>query len=292
MPIGGTRAWPLAALAALAVSAGHARPPADDARGAWMLALGVQVEEGDADSELASLDFGIAKRTWLTLAAARSSSPADRADITADALVLGVDHRFAAVGFALEAERWGDSGVLETQDFSGSVYVDRDRWRLGLGYETRDIDIPVSLTGPLGNTLRRTVSVSSDSVAVDARVSFGPATRLYLSLAEHDYERNLHVLPRIERLNLLSTSTLTLANAFLDRERSLAVERDFRATTLNVRFATDRSAVDDSELDTLEAAVLFPVGARVELEINVGRGRSDFFDAGSFGGLTLLVYGS
>ena len=43
--------------------------------------------------------------------------------------------------------------------------------------------------------------------------------QLYLGLAEHDYERNLNVLPRIDSLNLLSTSTLTLANSFLDHER-------------------------------------------------------------------------
>lgn len=272
--------------------AGHAQSGAgDDVRGAWMLGLGAQVDEDDADSVLGTLDFGVGASTWLTLAAGRSSSPADRADVEADALLIGVDHRFDTLGFTFEAERWGDSDTLETRDLEASIYFDRERWRVSLGYETRDIEIPFTLTGPLGGTLRRTAEVAADSVSIDARVTVGEAWRLYFGLAEHDYERDLHVLPRIQSLNLLSTSTLTLANGFLDHERSLAVERELGRTTLNVRVATDRSAIDGSKLETVEAAVLFPVGARVDLEVNLGRGRSDFFDAGVFGGLTFLLYG-
>jgi hypothetical protein len=284
--------WPLVVTAGLAAApAGAQSIPAADVRGAWMLGLGAQVDEDDADAVLGTVYVGVGAATWVTFAAGRSSSPADRADIEADTLVLGLDHRFDAVGFTLEAERWGDSDVLETKDLGGSVYFERERWRIGVGYETRDIEIPFTLTGPLGGTLRRTAEVSASSYSVDARVALGEAWTMYFGLAEHDYERNLRVLPRIQSLNLLSTSTLTLANSFIDHERSLAVDRELGATTLNVRLATDRSAIDDSKLETVEAAVLFPVGGRVDLEVSLGRGRSDFFDAGLFGGLTFLLYG-
>lgn len=287
-----TFGWPLALSAALAAAAAHGQSiPAGDARGAWMLGLGAQVDEDDADAVLGTLYVGVGPTTWLTFGAGRSSSPADRADIEADTLLIGVDHRFDTVGFTLEAERWGDSGVLETTDLEASIYFENERWRVGVAYETRDIEIPFTLIGPLGGTLHRTADVSADGVTVSARVGIGDAWNLYLGLTKHDYERDLHVLPRIQSLNLLSASTLTLANSFLDRERSLAVERELGLTTLNVRVATDRSAIDDSKLETVEAAVLFPVGARVDLEVSVGRGRSDFFDAGVFGGLTFLLYG-
>ncbi len=185
----------------------------------------------------------------------------------------------------------GDTSALETQDWSGSVYFDRDRWRIGLGYETRDIEVPFTLTGPLGGTLRRTAEISGDSFSFDARVALAQRWRLYLGLAEHDYERDLNLLPRIATLSLLSTSTLTLANSFLDHERYVAVERSFGAVSLNVRLATDRSAIDDSKFDTREVAVLFPIGTRVDLEVNVGSGRSEFFDAGVYGGVLFLIYG-
>jgi hypothetical protein len=281
----------LAAYVLGAAAADGQAPRTDDARGGWMLGLGAQADEEDGDSWLGTLSVGVGARTWVTLAAGRSSSPADRADIEADALTVGVDHRFDGVGFTLEAERWGDSGALETEDLGGSVYFDRERWRIGFGYEMRDIEIPFTFTGPLGGMVRRTADVAADSISVDARVAVGERWRLYVELVEHDYERNLNVLPRIDSLNLLSASTLTLANSFLDHERSLAVERELGRVLLNVRVATDRSAIDTSKFDTVEAAALFPVGGRVDLEINLGRGRSDFFDAGLYGGLLFLVYG-
>ena len=46
-----------------------------------------------------------------------------------------------------------------------------------------------------------------------------------------------------------------------------------------------------AELDTIEAAVLFPIGRRLDLEVNLGHGASDFFQAGMYGGLLLVVYG-
>jgi hypothetical protein len=98
-------------------------------------------------------------------------------------------------------------------------------------------------------------------------------------------------LPRIQSINLLSTSTLTLANSFLDEQRYVAVEREIGSTLLNVRATTDRSAIDGSKFETLEAAVLFPLGGRVDLEVNVGNGRSELFDSGLYGGLLFLVYG-
>jgi hypothetical protein len=266
-------------------------PRTDDARGGWMLGLGAQADENDGDSMLGTLFVGVGSSTWLTFAAGRSASPADRADIEADSLSIGVDHKLARVGFTLDAERWGDSGALETEDLGGSVYFDRERWRIGLGYETRDIEIPFTLTGPLGGTQRRTVDVSADSVSVDARLAVAEHWQLYFALAEHDYQRNLNVLPRIDSLNLLSTSTLTLANGFLDHERSVAVERELGEVLLNVRVATDRSAIDDSKFETVEAAVLFPIGSRVDLEVSLGSGRSEFFDSGLYGGLLFLVYG-
>jgi hypothetical protein len=59
---------------------------------------------------------------------------------------------------------------------------------------------------------------------------------------------------------------------------------------LNLRAATDRSAIDDSRLDTFDAALLLPIGRRADLEVNVGHGRSDLFESGLYGGLLFLVY--
>jgi hypothetical protein len=284
---------PIAAATALTggLAAAQPRAAADGVKGSWMLGLGAQVDEDENDSALATFSVGVGSATWLTFAAGRSSSPVDRADIEANALVIGLDHRLPKVGFTLEAERWGDSGVLETQDYAGSVYFDRETWRIALGYETRNIDIPFTVTGPLGNTFQRTFHTGADSFSFDARVGLGEHWRLFFGIAEYDYERNLNAVPRLDSLNMLSTSVLTLANSFVDHERSLGAEREIGRTLFTMRFATDRSALDDSKFDTYDVALLVPLGRRVDLEINVGSGRSDFVDAGRYGGLLLLVYG-
>lgn len=281
----------LVASLAFAATAAEAQSPAPSAAGSWMLGVGGQVDEHGNDGLMGTINVGVARSTWLSFAAGRSTSPADRADIEADTLVLGFDHRFDRVGFTLEAERWGDSGVLETEDLAGSVYFANERWRLAFGYKTRDIEIPFTLTGPFGGTLVRTAEVGAESYAVNARVGLGERWQLYFGLADYDYERDLAVLPRIDALNLLSSSTLTLANSFLEQERSIGVERAIGRGLLTVGYTTDRSAVDGSELETFDVAALIPLGTRVDLEVNLGTGRSDFFDAGTYGGLLFLVYG-
>jgi len=286
--------WPLALTAALApVLAGHAQStPSDKNRAGWMLGLNAQADEHDAHSLYATSYVGVGSRTWLSFAAGKSSSPLESTDIEASTILLGVDHRFDKVGFTLEAEQWGDSGELETTDFSGSVYFDRERWRIGFGYQHRNIEIPFTVTGPLGRTFSRTVDLGADGLSFDANVAIQERWRLYLGLEQFDYERDLAVLPRIAALNFLSASTLTLANSFLDHDQFIAVERDVgRATLLSLHLAKDRSAIDDAELETIEGAVLFPIGRRVDLEVNFGHGGSEFFESGYYGGLLLLIYG-
>jgi hypothetical protein len=273
--------------------AGHAQSTLpDEERAGWMLGLSAQADEHHAHSLHATSYVGVGSRTWLTFAAGKSSSPIENGDIEASTLLVGVDHRFDKVGFTLEAERWGDSGELETTDFAGTVYFDRDRWRIGFGYEHRNIEIPFTVTGPLGGTFGRTVDLGADGLSFDANVALADRWRLYVGLEEFDYERNLAVLPRIASFNLLSASTLTLANSFLDHDRFIAVERAFaEATLLSLRVARDSSAIDGAALDTIETAVLFPIGGRVDLEVNLGHGSSDFFEDGYYGGLSFLIYG-
>lgn len=281
----------LAVIVALAAATAAAQSPErPDSKGTWLLGLGGQADEHSNQSLLGTFDLGVGRSTWLSFAAGHSSSPADFADIEADTLSIGVDHRFEHVGFRLAYEEWGDSGVLETEDLGGVVYFDRARWRIGLGYETRDIEIPFTVTGPLGRQIDREVDVEGERYGLDARVALADRWTLYLGMAEYDYSRNLAAIPRIESLNLLSSSTLTLANSFVDRDRSLGVERRFGRVALNVRYATDRSAVDDSEFETFDAAVMFPLGWRADLEINLGHGRSEFFETGLYGGLFFLIY--
>jgi hypothetical protein len=272
-------------------AAQDARPSLEPTTGTWMLGLAAESDENSNNSMLATVNWGVTKATWLNFTASCSNSSSNRADVTADSIVVGVDHRFEAIGIAFDAEHWGDAGVLETQDYRGSLYVDRERFRVAVTYEDRSIDIPFTITGPLGRQFSRTVNVPAHGVALDARVVPAALWTIYFSAGEYDFERDLSVLPRIDRFNLLSTSTLTLANSFVDRVRMIGMQREFGAVAFNLSFMRDRSAIDGSILDTTSASVLFPVGRRFDLEVQIGDGRSDLFGTGLYAGLSFLVYG-
>jgi hypothetical protein len=291
-----TRIAACAVVAALSSHAGlgvaqDARPVLEPTAGTWMLGLAAEGDENSNNSLLANVNWGVTPSTWLNFTTSRSTSSTNRADVKADSIVVGVDHRFESVGIAFNAEDWGEHGVLETRDYRGSVYVDRERFRVAVTYEDRSIDIPFTVTGPLGRQFSRTVNVPAHGVALDARVTPTALWTIYLSAGDYDFERDLSALPRIGRFNLLSTSTLTLANSFVDRVRMIGMEREFGAVAFNLSFMRDRSAVDGSILDTTSAAVLFPVGRRFDLEVQVGDGRSDLFGTGLYAGLSFLVYG-
>ncbi len=279
-----------AALVAPLGAAQDAAPEPTSGR-TWVVGLAGQIDEDSNDSLLATFNWGVTPATWLAFTAGRSSSPPDRADVSADTLAASVDHRFGKVGVSFEFERWGDPAALETEDLRAGVYFQQPRFRLGLALEDRDIELPFTVTGPFGRTISRTANLSADGVEVLARVEPAPRWQLYFRAVEYDYERDLALLPRIERLNLLSASTLTLANSFVDYARMVGVERDFGRVLLNVSYTRDQSALDGSKFETFDAALLFPISRRLDLEVNLGNGRSEFLGSGLYAGVLLLIYG-
>jgi hypothetical protein len=279
----------LTMLAPLFLSAvAYAQAPVREPAGDWMLGVAGQVDDESNDSLFATFNWGVTEDTWLSFSAGRTSS--DLANVDAGTLVASVDHSFGTVGVTLELERWGDDDALETSDWRGSVYYEPERFRIGVAYEERDIDIPFTIVGPFGGRIDRTAQLSGDNIGVDVRVQPAEGWQIYFGATEYDYDRDLASLERIALLNLLSTSTLTLANSFIDHERMIGFDRELGAKLLTMTFTTDRSAVDGSKLDTLDAALLFPIGGRMDLEVNVGRGRSDLADAGLYAGIMLLFY--
>ena len=265
---------------------------ADEPSGiSWMFGLAGQVDEESSDSLLATLNLGVADRTWLMFSAGRSRLKSELVDVSAETLAAGVDHRFGLVGLTFELESWGDPDALESSDVRASLYIQQPRFRVALAHERRDIDIPFTLTGPLGGTLQRTTDVSADSFALNLRVQPAERWQVYFGMSEHDYERDLAVLPRTAQLNLLSASTLTLANSFIDHERMVGFETEVGRTLVDLTFTRDESAVDGSVFETVNAGVLFPIARRIDLAVNLGSGRSELLESGLYGGLLLLIYG-
>lgn len=266
----------------------------DDARTGtrpWALGLAGQLDDESNDSLFATFNWGVAENTWLSFIAGRSHSPRERADVSVQTLSASVDHRVGTIGLTFEVERWGDRGAVESDDLNASVYFQGDRLRVGVQRERRDIDITFSTLGQLDRIIQRKVGLTADGTGLSLGVQLADNWHLYLAGMNYDYSRNLSLLPRVRDFNLLSGSTLTLANSFLDVEATLGLEVETGNRIINLSVTSDRSAVDRSRLTSFNAAVLFPVSRRIDIEVNIGKSDSDLVDSSVYGGIMLLIYG-
>ena len=258
--------------------------------GLWMVGLLAQADDESSRGSALSFGYGVGEATWLSGLLTRSRSPSQRADISADALVLGVDHRFERLGLSFEYEDWGESGAVESRDFGASMYFHNERFEAELSLEQRDIDITFGL--PLGDLVfTRKVPVDADGVALALRLRAGDRARIYLSWRDYDYSRDLTILPRIQQFSRLNGSALTLANSFIADERALGVDVTFGEKLLSLTFSEDSSAVDASELTSFGAALVIPAAARIDVEISLGRSDSDVLRSSTYGGVGILIYG-
>jgi hypothetical protein len=258
--------------------------------GLWLIGLLAQADDESSRGAAASFGYGVGESTWLSGLITSSSSPAERADISANSFAFGVDHRFEHIGLSLELEDWGDSGAVESEDITAGISFFGDRFAVELGLEQRAIDITFGL--PLGDrVITRKVPLDADGWSLGIMLRASEAVRIYYDYRDYDYSRDLTVLPRIQELNLLNGSALTLANSFLRDIHTVAVDVTFGNKALSLTWGEDTSAVDGTELTSFGAALILPVAARVDLEISVGTSHSEFLDSSTYAGLGILVYG-
>lgn len=257
----------------------------------WMLVIAALTDEDSFEHLLAGFHLGLSDATWLSLTAGSSSAPASESDVDTKLLRAGIEHDFGAVGLALNYRDWGDSGDLESTDWQGEVFFDTERARVALLLEQRDIDVFYTVGGDIIAPRTRRFPLAADGFGIRGRFRISDNWQLYGSWMDYDYPARLRVVPRAERVNLLSNSTLTLAYGFVDEYVSLGVERAVGDILLNLDLGSDRSAIDGSRLKSVSAAVLLPVAARLDLELQLGSSRVEGRPSSLYGGVSLMLYG-
>jgi hypothetical protein len=281
---------PLGAAWAAAASAQDAAEPVPAAGGPeWMLAVSALTDEQSFEHAIAGFYLGIRDDTWLSLAAGRSRAPSTEEDIRAGLVSVGIEHDFGPLGVGLTTERWGDSNDLESRDWRGEIFFGGERYRVALAYESRAIDVYLSGAGLLVTDPRR-VPIDADGLGINWRVRLAPAWRAYGSWFDFDYPRRVHLVPRVDRLDLLSSSAVTLAYSLTDRYEMIGFERSLGRKLVGFDFSRDQSAIDGAIYRSLAASVLWPVAERMDLEFRLGSSRVDGQGSSVYGGLTLLVY--
>lgn len=268
-------------------------PPAlqqNSSAGLWLVGLLAQADDDSNDGASVSFGYGVGYSTWLSAFVTSSSSPADRADISTESLILAVDHRFEHVGLSFELEDWGDSGTVESQDIAAEISFFNDWFQFDLGLEQRAIDITLRVPTP-GRVRSRKVPIDADGWSLGFAADAGDMLRVYYDYREYDYSRDISQLPLIQRFGLLNSSALTLANSFLSESHTLGFDIMFSNKVLSLTFGDDTSEVDNTDLSSLGLALLMPVAPRIDLEVSIGRSDSDFFEPNTWGGIGILIYG-
>ena len=257
----------------------------------WAIGLGAQLDAEGSSSTVASFDIAAAESTWLRASGSLGDSPSSRGDIQTRTLSAGIDQSFGIVGFTLDLQRWGDPDLIESDDVKASVYWRSEAVTVAVLAERREFDVTFSVTGIGGDVFSRTVGFSGDGWGLRFSAKPDENWRLFVSGRKYDYSANLAALPRIQLVDFLFSSTLTLANSLVDFEMTAGVERSFGDRSLSLNYARDRSAVDRTFLNSLDVGLLLPVGNRVDLELSFGVSDSQDFGSEAFGGVYLFIYG-
>ncbi len=265
----------------------------------WAVGIAAQVDDAASRSVLATLNLGLRERTWLSVGAGRSRSPSERADVSVRTAYAGIDHRFGVLGVLFQAGVWGAPDALESTEFRGGLYVQRDRFRIGYEREHRDMELTFTVVDPQGGTATRHLDLVGKADALRSRVQVADRWQLYLTARRYSYSRDLSVLPRIAQLNLLSYSPLTLAYGFIEAEHAMTFEWEQGGRLISFGASRGHSAVDRSRMHTVFGGVMLPVSRRMDVEVTLGHGRwggtggAMPLAAGSslYGGVLFLVYG-
>lgn len=255
----------------------------------WIVGIG---GEGDSADGLAGSVFGdvaVARKTWLTGSIARNSvdrSPLPSIDTWYGS--LGVDHWFDPVGVRVGAAYWGDSDILDSRDWRGSVYWRSRRVTLAGDYEYRDFAFTLPATDVFPG---RIVNFDANGIGLSTRFELTDSASLSLVGMKYDYSINLRLDDNRRLLDFLSFSRLSLINSLVDHNAFLALGLDADDRRWQFEAGTWRSAVDGSRSRSFTVRFLTPVGARSDVELGLGVDESDVYGSVTFFSVFLYFYG-
>ena len=100
----------------------------------WIAGVGAEGDTADGLAGVVFADIAVSEKTWLTASIGGSTVELPRRQsIDTRFGSLGIDHWFEPVGVKLDVSYWGDSDVLDSRDWGGSLY-----WRSDLAMLSGD----------------------------------------------------------------------------------------------------------------------------------------------------------
>ena len=248
--------------------------------------------ESDSDGGLSATligGVGLGLDTWLSAGFAKSSvdlvSGRKLDTLYAD---IELDHFFDPIGIRVGAAYWGDSDVLESNDWRGAMYFRNDKAALSLEYEFRDLDFVIPSRDFLAS---RRVMFDADGFGASARINTSQNTSLRLRGIKYDYSIPFRPVENVDAARLISVTRLSLINTLVDHRASVSLSIDRGLKNWDIELSTWESILDRSRTRSLTVRYLMPMTDKTDIELGIGYDDSELYGDVTFFSLYLFFYG-
>lgn len=276
----------LARLTVLLLLAGNALAAGEG----FMIGGGVESDNEDGLSVALIGGFGLAENTWLSAGVAKSSvelaSGQDLDTLYAD---IELDHFFDPVGVRVGAAYWGDSDVLESNDWRASLYWRNETAMLAAEYEFRDFDFIIPSTDFLSS---RTIRFDADGIGASLKFQLSENTSLRLRGMSYDYSVPFRPIENVDAARLFSVSRLSLINTLVDYRASISLGIDQGLKRWEINLASWKDVIAGSRTDSITLRYLMPMTDKTDIEFGLGYDDSELYGDVTFFSLYLYFYGS
>ena len=256
----------------------------------FMLGGGIESDSEDGLSAALIGGVGLSDKTWMSGAIARSSvelsSGRDLETVYAD---LELDHHFDPVGVRLGLAYWGDSDVLESNDWRASIYYRNDSFSLAGEYEYRDFDFIIPSTD---FTTSRKLEFDADGIGASLRFKLGEKVSLRLRGMSYDYSVPFRPVENVDAARLLSVSRLSLINTLVDYRANISLGIDQGLKRWEFDVAWWEEVISGSRTDSITLRFLTPMTDRTDIEFGLGYDDSELYGDVTFFSVYLYFYGS
>ena len=255
----------------------------------YILGFGI---EGDSAEGLAVSGFGdlaLTEDTWLSGSIAKSRLDLPQ-QLTLETLYadLALDHWFEPVGVRVGAAYWGDSDLLDSIDFRGSVYWRGDKAMISLDYEYRDFEFEFP---PRNAFPGRTATFDAQGIGVSGRFTLSDNVGLHYYGIDFEYSVDLSSDRNQDILDLLSFSRLSLINSLIDYSVGASLGVDAGQQRWLFEFATWKGEVDGSVTNSATIRLMTPTSDNSDIEFGLGVDNSELYGTVTFLSVVMFFYG-
>ena len=188
----------------------------------------------------------------------------------------------------LDISYWGDSDILDSRDWGGSLYWRSDRLTLAGDYEYRDFSFTIPATEQFPG---RTFYFDAQGIGLTTRFELTDKASLGFAGMSYDYSVDLRLDDSRPILDFLSFSRLSLINSLVDYSAFVTLGLDVGERNWQLEAGTWRGAVDGGTTTSATLRFLTPIGRYSDIELGIGLDDSDLYGTATFFSVFLFFYG-